>query len=75
MKRVGDVTRTAQGLLIARSPDDGYPRLGTTVINEDLTEVGTVVSVFGPAERPYLAISPDVEPLAPLVGATLYARN
>ena len=75
MKRVGEVTRTAQGLLVVRSVDDSYPDLGTTVIDENLDEVGTVVTIFGPVERPYLAVSPDVEPLAPLVGNAVYARD
>jgi RNA-binding protein len=75
MRRVGEVTRIAQGLLVVRSVDDGYPDLGTTVIDENLDEIGTVVTVFGPVERPYLAVSPGVERLAPLVGNALYARD
>jgi len=75
MKRVGEVTRTAQGLLVVRSVDDSYPRLGTTVIDENLDEIGTVVTVFGPVERPYLAVSPDGEPRASFVGSALYARD
>jgi RNA-binding protein len=75
MRRVGEVVRTAQGLAVVRSPDEEHPRLGTAVVNESLEEVGRVVDVFGPVERPYLAVSPgaDVVP-AGLIGSKLYAR-
>jgi len=75
MRKLGDVTRTAQGLAIVRSPGDDYPNLGTAVVDEQLDDVGRVVDVFGPVERPYLAVSPaDDVPLASLVGSKLYAR-
>ena len=73
MKRVGEVVRTAQGLLVVRGSDD-HPDIGTAVVDENLNEVGTVVSVFGPVEKPYLAVSPDVESIASYVGSPLYAR-
>lgn len=75
MKRVGEVVRIAQGLAIVRCPDDDHPRLGVEVVDQNLDAVGRVVDVFGPVERPYLAVSPDddVTP-ALLVGEKLYAR-
>ena len=75
MRKLGDVTRTAQGLAIVRSPGEEYPDLGTAVVDEQLDDVGRVVDVFGPVERPYVAVSPaSGVPLASLVGAKLYAR-
>jgi RNA-binding protein len=75
MKRVGEVVRTAQGLAIVRSPDDGYPDFGTEAINQDLETVGQVVDVFGPVDRPYVAVSPaDGVAVAALLGKKLYAR-
>lgn len=74
MKRVGEVVRTAQGKLVVRCSGD-HPDLGTTVIDEELDEVGTVVSVFGPVENPYVAISTDREQLAPYMGSVLYSRE
>ena len=75
MRRVGEVVRTAQGLVVVRCPGEEHPRLGTAVVDESLEEVGRVVDVFGPVERPYLAVSlvGDVTP-ARLIGAKLYAR-
>lgn len=75
MKRVGTVVRTAQGLAVVRSPNDAYPELGTDVLDENLQIVGSVVDVFGPVDRPYVAVSPDTGVALPeLLGTVLYAR-
>jgi RNA-binding protein len=75
MKRVGEVVRTAQGLAVLRCPDDDHPDLGTAVVNQDLQSVGRVVDVFGPVERPYVAVSPKgTVDLPLLLGTKLYAR-
>ena len=75
MQRLGEVVRTAQGLVIVRVPDDAAPDLGTEAVDESLNEVGRVVDVFGPVDRPYVAVNPtDGADLARLVGETLYAR-
>lgn len=77
MKRIGEVVGAAQSLAICRAPaDDDVPDLGTTVLDESLDEVGTVVDVFGPVERPYVAVSPDADVHLPgLVGQPLYTRD
>ena len=75
MKRVGEVVRAAQGLAVLRSPDADHPEIGTQLVDRDLTEVGRVVDVFGPVERPYLAVSPAEDRSVPsLLGEKLYAR-
>lgn len=75
MNRVGEVVRVAQHLAIVRSPDDSHPDFGTTVVDENLDELGRVVDVFGPVDRPYVAISPDDDVRLPtLLGEVLYAR-
>jgi RNA-binding protein len=74
MKRVGTVSRVAQGVAIARLDDDP-PEIGTAVLDDSLSNVGRIVDVFGPVDRPYVAVSPasGVTP-ASLVGSKLYAR-
>lgn len=56
MRRVGEVVRT-HGLLVVRSADDDPPDIGATVLDESLSEIGRVVDVFGPVERPYVAVT------------------
>jgi RNA-binding protein len=76
MRRLGDVVRTAQGLAVVRSPDESTPDIGTPVVDESLTDVGRVVDVFGPVDRPYVAVSPEGSVrLAGLVGSKVYARD
>lgn len=75
MQRAGQAVRTAQGLLILRAPSEEFPDVGSEIIDESLTTVGTLVDVFGPVERPYLAVTPaDDQRPATFLGATLYAR-
>ena len=75
MRRVGEVVRTAQGLAVVRCPDDEHPEVGQEVVDQDLDRVGRVVDVFGPVERPYVAVSPDDDVALPtLLGQKLYAR-
>ena len=75
MRRVGEVVRVAQNVAVVRSPDDGYPDIGTDVVDENLDDLGRVVDVFGPVDRPYRAVSPGEDVHLPaLVGTKLYAR-
>ncbi|MEF8853037.1 MAG: Gar1/Naf1 family protein [Haloarculaceae archaeon] len=75
MRRVGEVVRTAQNVAVVRAPDEDYVEIGTEVVDENLDDLGRVVDVFGPVDRPYLAVSPDEDVHLPaLVGTKLYAR-
>lgn len=75
MQRVGEVVRVAQGVAVARCPGEEYPDIGTSVLDEDLNDVGRIVDVFGPVERPYLAVATaEGIPPATLLGKPLYAR-
>ena len=73
MRRAGEVVRVAQGLAIVRCPDETHPDIGTELADQELATVGQVVDVFGPVERPYLAVDPRTEP-AMLLGTRLYAK-
>lgn len=75
IQRVGTVVNTAQGLVVVRTSDASHPDLGTAVIDEQLDAVGQVVDVFGPVERPYVAVSPasSAERVG-LLGTVVYAR-
>lgn len=75
MRRAGAVTRIAQGLVILRAEGPDHPDIGAAVIDESLDEIGRVVDVFGPVDRPYLAVSPaeGVHPPS-LIGSMVYLR-
>ena len=74
MRRAGTVVGSAQGVVVVRSGDDKFPAVGTELVDERLDAVGEVVDVFGPVERPYLAVSPTDRQVATLVGEPVYAR-
>lgn len=75
MRRVGEVVRTAQGLAIVRCPDEDHPAVGTDLVDEELAVVGTVVEVFGPVDRPFLAVTPpNGEAAASRLGRRVFAR-
>lgn len=75
MRRVGSVVRTAQGLAVVRAPDETYADIGTEIVDDELTAVGSVVDVFGPVDQPYMAVSTtDSTHLPALLGSVLYAR-
>jgi len=75
MRPVGEVVRAAQGLAIVRLPDEAHPDLGARVIDADLESVGQVVDVFGPVDRPFVAVTPDDgQNPASLIGSRLYER-
>ncbi|MEM4780620.1 MAG: Gar1/Naf1 family protein [Halalkalicoccus sp.] len=75
MQRVGEVVRTAQGLAIVRCPEGSQPEIGTVVVDEELSEIGRIVDVFGPVSQPYVAVTPEDRATLPnLLGGKLYAR-
>ncbi|PSP83168.1 H/ACA RNA-protein complex protein Gar1 [Halobacteriales archaeon QS_6_64_34] len=75
MRRVGSVERLAQGVAVVRATDETYADIGASLVDDELTSVGKVVDVFGPVERPYMAVSPASGVHLPaLLGSPLYAR-
>jgi len=75
MRRVGSVERLAQGLAVVRATDETYADIGASLVDDELSSVGKVVDVFGPVERPYMAVSPASGVHLPaLLGSPLYAR-
>ena len=72
MKRAGEVVGVAQGLAIVRTPDGSHPAIGTRLLEQDLSTAGQVVDVFGPVERPFLAV--DTDSPAALLGVRLYSE-
>lgn len=76
MHRAGTVVGTAQGVAVVRAPNEEFPDVGTTIVDEQLESVGEVVDVFGPVDQPYIAVSPsgDVEDLVALVGHVVYGQ-
>lgn len=75
MERAGVAESVAQGVLVVRCFGPDPPSIGETVVDERLDRVGTIVDVFGPVDRPYLAVNPAEGVTATaLLGDRLYVR-
>ncbi len=60
--------------LIVRA-EEKIPEIGDQVVDEELREVGVVFDIFGPVNKPYIAIRPSVKDPERYVGYVLYVRK
>jgi len=51
---------------------ENLPRIGETVVDENLKTVGKIFDLFGPVTSPYVAIRPTTLKLEELANKTLY---
>lgn len=75
MDRAGIAESVTQGVVVVRCFGPDPPQIGATVVDEQLEQVGTIVDVFGPVDRPYLAVDPAEDVIPPAhIGDRLYVR-
>jgi RNA-binding protein len=67
------------GLVLHVSPSrniivktESTPKIGETVVDENLKQVGKVFDIFGPVSSPYASIKPTLTKLEGLANKTLY---
>jgi RNA-binding protein len=51
---------------------ESVPKIGETVVDENLRPVGKVFDIFGPVSAPYVAIRPAIQRPEELVNRRLY---
>jgi RNA-binding protein len=51
---------------------ENTPKIGETVVDENLKTVGEVFDIFGPVSSPYVAVKPKISKLEVLVNKVLY---
>ena len=51
---------------------ENVPKLGGTVVDENLKTVGTVFDLFGPVSAPYAAVKPTTKELEKSTNKVLY---
>jgi RNA-binding protein len=51
---------------------ENVPKLGETVVDENLKAIGTVFDLFGPVSAPYVAVKPTVKEPSKLTDKVLY---
>jgi len=52
---------------------ENIPKIGDTVVDENLRTIGKVFDIFGPVSSPYVAIRPIASKLEGLTNKTLYS--
>lgn len=74
MRRLGQVLHVSRsGNIILRIKN--VPKIGTTVVDENLKSIGKVVDVFGPVSSPYASVKPAVGEIEKLTDEILYVRQ
>jgi len=51
---------------------ENIPRIGETVVDENLRPVGKIFDIFGPVSSPYAALKPTIREPEKLTNKTLY---
>jgi RNA-binding protein len=51
---------------------ENTPKIGETVVDENLKPIGTVFDLFGPVQAPYVAVRPTVKEPSKLADKILY---
>jgi len=76
MRRLGVVLHcSGQRNLIVRVEGSKLPSVGSEIITRENKKLGSVVDIFGPVSRPYVAVKlrKKIDPLT-LVGKRVYMR-
>jgi len=51
---------------------ENTPKIGETVVDENLRQIGEVFDIFGPVSSPYAAVKPKITKPEVLVNKVLY---
>jgi RNA-binding protein len=51
---------------------ENTPKIGETVVDENLRQIGEVFDIFGPVSSPYVAVKPKIAKPEVLVNRVLY---
>lgn len=74
MRRLGQVLHVSRSRnIILRIKN--VPKIGATVVDENLKSIGKVVDVFGPVSSPYASVKPAVGGSEKLTDKILYVRQ
>jgi RNA-binding protein len=71
LQRIGPVLHISPSRNIIIKTQN-LPKIGETVVDENLKNVGKVFDIFGPVSSPYVAIRPTIQNPQELTKKTLY---
>jgi RNA-binding protein len=53
---------------------ENMPKIGDTVVNENLKPIGKILDIFGPVCSPYVSVKPKIQEIEKLVDKMLYVH-
>jgi len=51
---------------------ENLPKIGETVVDENLKSIGKILDIFGPVPSPYASVKPTVQEIGEFVDKMLY---
>ncbi|MEM3696334.1 MAG: Gar1/Naf1 family protein [Candidatus Bathyarchaeia archaeon] len=72
MQRIGRVLHLSSSRNLIIKIESSAPKIGETVVDENLTPVGKVFDIFGPVSSPYAVVKPTLREAEKLAGKVLY---
>lgn len=76
MRRLGTLERIGQGKGLIAIGSEDPPPIGAVAVDQQLTELGTVVDVIGHVDRPWAVLDPiEGIDLRDHLGERLYVRD
>jgi RNA-binding protein len=71
LQRLGRVLHVSQSRNIIIKIEKA-PKIGETVVDENLKPIGKILDVFGPISSPYASVKPTIQEAGKLANKTLY---
>ena len=71
MQRLGRVLHVSQSRNIIITIEN-LPKIGETVVDENLKSIGKILDIFGPVSSPYASVKPTVQEIGEFVDKMLY---
>jgi len=51
---------------------ENIPKIGETVVNENLKSIGKVLDIFGPVSSPYASVKPKIQEIGEFTDKMVY---
>jgi RNA-binding protein len=71
LQRLGQVLHVSQSRNIIITIGN-LPKIGETVVNENLKSIGKILDIFGPVSSPYASVKPKIPEIGKFRGKMLY---
>jgi RNA-binding protein len=71
LQRLGRVLHVSESRNVIISIEN-LPKIGETVVNENLKPIGKILDIFGPVSSPYASVKPKIQEIGKFADRILY---